>query len=189
MTAEPRGAKHGNRPRTGQRLTIGYVLLALRIARRELRGSAGGFIFLVVGIAIGTAAIAAIGPMSAAVLDGIRDSAGLHRRRCLAPPSTTVHPSQAHLQAFRKAGALDLVAELRTSATRAGRSTLVELKAIGDSYPLYGALLAPPLATGDALASRNGIWGAVVAKSLLTALDAAIVTLSLSATGGSNCGR
>lgn len=154
---------------------MGYVLLALRIARRELRGSAGGFIFLVVGIAIGTAAIAAIGLMSAAVLDGMRDSA---RDSIGGDVSLRLYhrpPPQAHLQAFRKAGALDLVAELRTSATRAGRSTLVELKAIGDSYPLYGALkLAPPLATGDALASRNGIWGAVVAKSLLTALDAAI---------------
>ena len=113
--------------------------------------------------------------MSAAVLDGIRDST---RDSIGGDVSLRLYhrpPPQAHLQAFRKAGALDLVAELRTSATRAGRSTLVELKAIGDSYPLYGALkLALPLATGDALASRNGIWGAVVAKSLLTALDAAI---------------
>ena len=125
-------------------------MLALRIARRELRGSAGGFIFLVVGIAIGTAAIAAIGLMSAAVLDGMRDSA---RDSIGGDVSLRLYhrpPPQAHLQAFRKAGALDLVAELRTSVTRAGRSTLVELKAIGDSYPLYGALkLAPPMARND----------------------------------------
>ena len=173
---EPGGRRTGrSRSRAGRRFTTGYVLLALRIARRELRGAAGGFVFLVVGIAIGTAAIAAIGLMSAAVLDGMRDSAqdsigGDVSLRLYHRP-----PPQAHLQAFRKAGALDLVAELRAPATRAGRSALVELKAIGDSYPLYGELrLTPPLATGDALAPRNGIWGAAVAKSLLTALDAAI---------------
>ena len=88
--------------------------------------------------------------------------------------ASTPSPRKRTCKHFAKPARL-MVTELRTSATRAGRSTLVELKAIGDSYPLYGALkLAPPLATGDALASRNGIWGAVVAKSLLTALDAAI---------------
>ena len=44
----------------------------MRFAVRELRGSAGGFVFLLVGIAFGTAAIAAIGLLSAAVFDGMR---------------------------------------------------------------------------------------------------------------------
>ncbi|MGB0631105.1 MAG: ABC transporter permease [Alphaproteobacteria bacterium] len=150
-------------------------MLALRLALRELRGSAGGFAFLVAGIAFGTAGIAAIGLMSAAVLDGMRDGAratigGDVSLRLFHRP-----PSPAHLDAFSKAGTLDLVAELRTPAVRHGHSALVELKAISETYPLYGALrLDPPVATADAIGRRNGVWGAAVGESLLTALDAGI---------------
>ena len=171
---------------------MGSVLLALQVLDGSC-GSAGGFIFLVIGIAIGTAAIAAIGLMSAAVLDGMRDSA---RDSIGGDVSLRLYhrpPPQAHLQAFRKAGALD-------------RDRTADIGDPGQSFdaggtesdrrqlPAHGALkLAPPLATGDALASRNGIWGAVVAKSLLTALDAAIGDVSLSATvvriAGVNRGR
>ena len=56
-------------------------MLALRLAVRELRGSVGGFVVLLVGIAFGTAAIAAIGLLSAAVLDGMRDGARASKAR------------------------------------------------------------------------------------------------------------
>ena len=49
-------------------------------------------------------------------------------------------PSSKHQNAFQKAGAFDLVAELRARATHRSRSTLVELKAVGDTYPLFGQL-------------------------------------------------
>lgn len=148
---------------------------ALRLAVRELRGSAGGFVFLLIGIAFGTAAIAAIGLLSAAVLDGMRDGArasiggDVSLRLFHRPPAPT------HLAAFKAAGEVGLTAEIRTPARRDGRSALVELKAVDGAYPLYGNLrLSPSLAPADALGLRDGVWGAAVAEGLLAALGAGI---------------
>jgi putative ABC transport system permease protein len=150
-------------------------LLALRLAVRELRGSAGGFVVLLVGIAFGTAAIAAIGLLSAAVLDGMRDGARASIGGDVSLRLFHRRPAPEHLAAFEAAGTVGLTAEMRTLARRDGRTALVELKAVEDAYPLYGDfLLDPPLAPADALGRRDGIWGAAVAEGLLAALDAKI---------------
>ena len=150
-------------------------MLALRLAVRELRGSAGGFVFLLIGIAFGTAAIAAIGLLSAAVLDGMRDGARASIGGDVSLRLFHRPPTPGQLAAFEAAGTVSLTAEMRTLARRDGRSALVELKAVDDVYPLYGAFrLDPPLATADALGLRGGVRGAVVAKDLLASLDAEI---------------
>ncbi|MDE0796468.1 MAG: FtsX-like permease family protein [Alphaproteobacteria bacterium] len=150
-------------------------MLALRLAVRELRGSAGGFVVLLVGIAFGTAAIAAIGLLSAAVLDGMRDGARASIGGDVSLRLFHRRPAPEHLAAFEAAGTVGLTAEMRTLARRDGRAALVELKAVEDAYPLYGAFrLDPPLAPADALGRRDGIWGAAVAEGLLAALDAEI---------------
>jgi len=151
------------------------AVLTLRLAARELRGSAGGFVLLLVGIAFATAAIAAIGLLSVAVLDGMRESARASIGGDISLRLFHRPPESQHLAAFRAAGTVGLTAELRTLARHDGRSALVELKAVDDTYPLYGALrLVPPLAPPEALGRRDGVWGAAVAASLLAALDAEI---------------
>jgi len=150
-------------------------VLALRLAVRELRGSAGGFILLLVGIAFGTAAIAAIGLLSAAILDGMRDGARASIGGDISLRLFHRPPTPEQLASFEAVGATSLTAELRTLARRDGLSALVELKVIDDAYPLYGALrLDPPLAPANALNQRDGVWGAAVAASLLAALGAKI---------------
>ncbi len=150
-------------------------MLALRLAARELRGSAGGYILLLVGIAFGTAAIAVIGLLSAAVLDGMRDGARASIGGDISLRLFHRPPTPAQLATFKAAGTVSLTAELRTLARRDGRSALVELKAIDNVYPLYGALrLDPPMAPANALDRQDGVWGAAVAASLLAALDAEI---------------
>src|SRR5690606_1361382 len=53
--------------------------------------------------------------------------------------------------------------------------TLVELKAVDDAYPLYGAMeLSPQMPLEDALAIRDGRPGVVVEPNLLTRLDVAV---------------
>jgi len=148
-------------------------VLAIRLAARELRGSAGGFIFLLVGIAFGTAAIAAIGLLSAAILDGMRDGARASIGGDISLRLFHRPPTPEQVATFETAGTTSLTAELRTLARHNGRSALVELKAIDDAYPLYGGFrLDPPLAPAEALDQRDGVWGAAVAASLLVALDA-----------------
>jgi putative ABC transport system permease protein len=154
-------------------------LLALRFAVRELRGSAGGFVFLLVGIAFGTAAIAAIGLLSAAVFDGMREGARASIGGDISLRLFHRPPTPAHLAAFRAAGTVGQTAEMRTVARRDSRSALVELKAVDPVYPLYGTLrldppLTPSMVVADVLDRRDGVWGAVVAKGLLAALKAEI---------------
>jgi putative ABC transport system permease protein len=150
-------------------------VLAIRLAARELRGSASGFIFLLVGIAFGTAAIAAIGLLSAAILDGMRDGARASIGGDISLRLFHRPPTPEQLATFETAGPTSLTAELRTLGRHNGRSALVELKAIDGAYPLYGALqLDPPLAPASALDQRDGVWGAAVAASLLAALAAKI---------------
>ena len=154
-------------------------MLALRFAVRELRGSAGGFVFLLVGIAFGTAAIAAIGLLSAAVFDGMREGARASIGGDISFRLFHRPPTPSHLAAFRAAGTVGQTAEMRTVARRDSRSALVELKAVDPVYPLYGTLwldppLTPSMMVADVLDRRDGVWGAVVAKGLLAALKAEI---------------
>jgi putative ABC transport system permease protein len=62
---------------------------------------------------------------------------------------------------------------MRAMATAAdGSRTLVELKAVDALYPLYGKVsLEPDLPLGQALAHRDGAYGAAVDPTLLTRLN------------------
>ena len=149
--------------------------VALRLARRDLRGAEGAFRLLIAGIALGTAAIAAIGLLSAALLGGMRDTARLAIGGDLSLRLYHHPPTPAHLAAFAQAGDTSLTAELRPLVHHAGRSALVELKAIDADYPLTGELsLIPALPPTEALAPRAGRWGAAVAPALLEALGATL---------------
>ena len=53
-----------------------------------------------------------------------------------------------------------------------GKATLVEIKAVDGAYPLFGeVVLDPPGALADALAQRDGVFGAAADPTLLARLD------------------
>src|SRR4029077_17311399 len=55
-----------------------------------------------------------------------------------------------------------------------GRPTLVQLKAVEPAYPLYGTVdLKGGCSLADALARRDGVWGAVVEDSTLKRMNLA----------------
>lgn len=150
-----------------------HLRIALRLAWRDLRGGIAGLWIVVLGVALGTAMMAAIGSLSGGVLDGMRATAreavggDLSLRLFHAP----VTPEQRAV--LDKIGMVGETAELRPVASTVTDSAraLVELKAVEESYPLVGAAAvfgAPSLA--DALARRDGHWGAAVSSDLLEAL-------------------
>ncbi len=148
-------------------------MLTLRLAHRDLRGAFAAFRLLIAGIALGTFAIATIGLLSSALLGGMRDTARLATGGDLSLRLYHHPPTQAHRAAFAQAGDVSVTAELRPLAHHAGRSALVELKAIDSAYPLTGTIaLAPNLPLAEALAPRNATWGAAIAPALLEALGA-----------------
>ncbi len=151
--------------------------LAGRLARRELRGGLRGFRVFLACLALGVAVIAGVGSLSAAVTAGLKADA-----RAMLGGDVELHlvhrTASADQRAFlEKSGAVSEIVQMRAMA-RTGdgaRRSLIELKAVDDAYPLYGAVAidgAPTL--GDALARREGYWGAVAAPDLLTRLHAGL---------------
>ena len=147
--------------------------LALRFARRELRGGVRGFRIFILCLALGVAVIAGVGSLGAAVQAGLRTDA-----RALLGGDVEfmlVHrtANADELSYMEAAGQVSHVAQLRGMArTIDGASrSLVEIKAVDRAYPLYGVVgLSPVGPLADALANRAGRFGAVVAPALIDRL-------------------
>jgi len=151
--------------------------LALRLARRELRGGLRGFRIFLACLLIGVAAIAGVGSLSRAMLAGIADDS----RALLGGEVAvrTIHaPASEDQRAWLadEAARLSTTTELRAMARRPDTDgqTLVELKAVDSAYPLFGEARTEPKQPLDtALAKRGGAWGALVAPTLARRLDLA----------------
>jgi putative ABC transport system permease protein len=142
--------------------------LVLRYALRDLRASLRGFGIFLACIALGVAAITAVGSTSRALVEGL----GREGRTILGGDASF---SLAHRELsaaerifLESRGRLSGVALMRAMARRDnGASALVEIKAVGPSYPASGAVrLDPPLPIGDALAARDGGFGIVADAAL-----------------------
>jgi putative ABC transport system permease protein len=148
---------------------------ALRLARRELRGGLRGLRVFLACIVLGVSAIAGIGSLSASLDAGISGNArellggDVEARLAYRPADAAEHGFLAH------SGTLSEIATLRAMArTRDGsRQSLIELKAVDATYPLYGrVVVSPPRTLGAALDGRNGVFGAVVDPAILDRLGA-----------------
>lgn len=153
--------------------------LAWRLARRELRSGLSGFRVLVISLAIGVAAIAAVGTVNQSVISGLRSDArtllgGDVDLRLLHRAFTA--EQTAFLE--RRSAALSHVAEMRAMArpaTDRDARAMVELKAVDPVYPLVGAVaLTPAMPLAGALQRRDGVWGAVADPDLLDRLGLAV---------------
>ena len=156
--------------------------LAFRFARRELRAGFTGFRLFMACLALGVAAIAGVQSISAAVEAGL---VGQGRTILGGDVSLRlVHrPASAEqLDHLTAAGRLSQSIQLRAMVRKAdeaeadvGRRVLVEAKAVDDRYPLVGSVrLAGGGALQDALALRDGVWGAVLEPTILDRLGAEI---------------
>jgi putative ABC transport system permease protein len=152
--------------------SIQRLILAWRLARRELRGGLAGFRVLLASLALGVAAIAAVGTLSSAVLGGLAADA-----RALLGGDVEVQLSQrppdpqeaAWLR--ERAAAVSEVIEMRAMARAGEARALVELKVVDAAYPLVGELeLVPEQPLAEALAERLGTWGAAAEDGLLAKL-------------------
>jgi putative ABC transport system permease protein len=154
--------------------------LAWRLARRELRGGLQGFRVFLACLTVGVAAIAAVGSTSSGLTASLADDAreilgGDVAVRLVHRPAAP--DEEAHLG---RDGKLSGSAEMRAmaqpeSAGPDGARSLIELKAVDTSYPLYGTLeTEPPLARPQLLGRRDGLWGAAVAANLIDRLGVAV---------------
>ena len=158
-------------------------LLALRFAGRELRGGISGLRIFVACLTLGVAAIAGVGSASRSVERGIDADARVilggdvevsQRLAPMAPDGLAW--LEAHADVSRTTG-MRAMARAETPAPDGGqaRPILVELKAVDGVYPLFGEVrLAPDMPLAEALAERDGTWGAVVERAALVRLGIAL---------------
>ncbi len=156
--------------------------LSLRLALRELRGGLSGFRVFVAVLVLGVSIIAAVGSLSASLVDGLRGNA-----RALLGGDVEVElstgPASAEQLAYLASHAIEMsavrgmrgMARPGANAVARGLPTLVELKAVDGGYPLYGTVdLDPPMTLAQAFAAQDGVAGAVAERDLFDRLGVAI---------------
>ncbi|WP_237212844.1 ABC transporter permease [Falsiroseomonas oryziterrae] len=139
-----------------------HILHGWRLARRELRGGLKSLRIVLACLALGVAAIAAVGTLRAATEAGLAaDGARLLGGDIEVRTSQRPMPDAAKAWATARGAQLSQVVEMRAMAVApSGERTLVELKAVDGAYPLYGELvLAPAEArlTPDSLALEASV--------------------------------
>ena len=158
--------------KTGERGARFQLPLALRLALRDLRGGFAGFTIFLICIALGTGSIGAINSLS----DAIQDSLAREGTVLLGGDveATLVHrqATQEELSYLRSFGEVSEVATMRAMARRpdGNAQALIDLKAVDDAYPLYGAVTFEE--GGGLAAVRQG--GLAVDRGILDQLQVSL---------------
>ncbi|WP_136685108.1 ABC transporter permease [Falsirhodobacter xinxiangensis] len=149
--------------------------LAWRIAARELRGGIGGFRVFLLCLALGVAAIAAIGSVRAAIERGLADQ-GAVLLGGDAEMSFTYRLASPEERAFMEgeATALSETVDFRSMVVAGDQRLLTQVRGVDGAWPLVGApLLDPAIPVEQALAAGD-LPGAVMDPSLAARLDLAV---------------
>jgi putative ABC transport system permease protein len=155
------------------------LVLAFRLALRELRGGLKGFYIFLACIALGTGAIAAVNSVSRSITDAISTQGQSLLAADVRFALNNREATPEELGYLNSLGTLSRSTDLRSMARKKDGTdqALVEVKAVDSAYPLYGRLEAEPdQPLSTLLASEDGTFGAVVAPLLLERLNIAIGT-------------
>ena len=153
--------------------SIPGLALTLRFALREMRGGLRGFAVFIACIALGVAAIAGVGSFSRSLGDGLA-----REGRVILGGDVSFSLSQREASTTERAflenqGKISAAATMRAMARApSGESALVEIKAVDGAYPLFGNVALEPAGNlADALAQRDGVYGAAADPALLARLN------------------
>ncbi|HEX9168068.1 MAG TPA: ABC transporter permease, partial [Roseiarcus sp.] len=144
-----------------------------RFAIRDLRGGLGGLRIFLLCIALGVAAVVGVESLARALNDGL----GREGRVILGGDASfsLIHRrlSDAEQQFLEGYGSLSTVATTRAMArAESDDAALVELKAVEPSWPRIGAaVFTPPMPLDEALAEKDGAFGAGAEEGLLARLN------------------
>jgi len=147
--------------------------VALRFALRELRGGLSGFYVFLACIALGAMTIAGVNSLSRAMIEGISaegqtilggdlDFSLMHRQA-----------SGEEAAFLQSRGTISTVATMRAMARKpdSDDQALVEIKAVDEAYPLYGAVaLSDGADLSAALRQDTNVFGAAAEAGLLARL-------------------
>ena len=149
--------------------------LAFRLALREMRGGLRGFRVFLACLALGVAAVAAVGSVRQAIETGLSDKG----REILGGDvelRLTYRRASDEERAWIEAQALQVseIVDFRSMAVGNSRITgdvergLTQVKGVDVNYPLVGTVgLTPEMPVDEALALRDGRYGLVMAPLLI----------------------
>ncbi|SHE91222.1 putative ABC transport system permease protein [Litoreibacter ascidiaceicola] len=145
--------------------------LAWRIARRELRGGLRGFWVFLACLALGVAAIAAIGTVRGAIEAGLTEQGAVILGGDAEVQLTYRFAEPEERAFFESLGDVSELVDFRSMLATGEERALTQVKGVDDMYPLYGAVqLTPDMPLAEALAGRDGFAGAAVDPVLLSRL-------------------
>ena len=149
---------------------------ASRLARREMRGGLRGFRLFLACLALGVAAIAAVGSVRAAIDAGLkREGAALLGGDAELEFTYRFASEEEKRWMLTRAQNVSEIAEFRSLATVGDDRALTQVKAVDDTYPLIGTMeLSPDIPLAAALAGENGKPGAVMERALADRLGLSV---------------
>ncbi|RMF41606.1 MAG: FtsX-like permease family protein [Alphaproteobacteria bacterium] len=153
------------------------MITALRIARRELRGGLSGFGIFLACLALGVAAIAAVGSVRMAIEEGLRREGAVILGGDAAMRMTYRAASEAE-RAWMEARAetVSEIVDFRSMITVASNAAgtreraLVQVKGIDGAYPIYGQVTLEPAMPLPAALETRDLPGLVAERVLIDRL-------------------
>ena len=144
------------------------IRLATRFARREMRGGLRGFRLLLACLALGVAAIAAVGSVRSAIEAGLtREGAALLGGDAELDFTYRFATPEERAWMEQRATTVSEIVEFRSMAVVGEERALTQIKGVDDAYPLVGDMvLDPAIPLGQALATVDGQPGAVMERAL-----------------------
>jgi putative ABC transport system permease protein len=141
---------------------------AARFARREMRGGLRGFRLFLACLALGVAAIAAVGSVREAIQAGLdREGAALLGGDAEVDFTYRFATEEERAWMADRAEALSEIVEFRSLARVGEERALTQVKGVDDLYPLIGqVVLEPPQPLAQALAVQDGLPGALMEPAL-----------------------
>ncbi len=145
------------------------LALAIRLALREMRSGLKGFRIFLACLSVGVAVIAGVGTLTTAIHEGLQQEGQslLGGDVELALTQRPVRPDE--LDYLARAGTVSTLVSLRgmAHAPRSDTRTLVELRSVDNSYPLYGEVqLEGAHDLTRVLERKDTVWGVAVAPEL-----------------------
>jgi putative ABC transport system permease protein len=147
--------------------------LALRLARRELRGGLAGLRIVLACLALGVAAIAGVGTLREGIERGLAADGQALLGGDLEVEGGAQQLPDALRDWLRARGARfsDVVTMRSMLVAPSGERQLVELKAVDGAWPMVGRpAVEPARPVAAALAERDGLFGAVAEPVVLDRL-------------------
>ena len=144
--------------------------IALRLARRELRGGLGGFRILLACIILGVAAIAAVGTVRESISAGLaREGASLLGGDAEIELTYRFANDAERAWMAQNADQISEIVDFRSLAVGPDNArALTQVKAVDGAYPLIGAVtLDPAMPLETALAGAGGLPGGVLDPLLI----------------------